>query len=217
VLASQSFIDRLANQIEHAFALHPESRWHGYSSRGLWTAAARRLWQVHLDNPELPLDANLFVAAQRFGKASQNPWSQLTEQESVDRYRSQVKRIVKLLRTELKGEIRFVERSILRGSDLESLLMTDHPRLSPLGRFIAAHRFERQDLAAHFAEPATLQHHACPLYRAASRSLLPADLYPVQDFTPAHIADAAIRDAPPSAIDIHHSQLLAQTSHHLDN
>ena len=54
-------------------------------------------------------------------------------------------------------------------------------RLSPLACYIAAHRLGRPQLASRFALGAAQQHSACPLYRAASRSLLPVDLYPMEE------------------------------------
>lgn len=61
-----------------------------------------------------------------------------------------------------------------------SALVRD-PRLSPLGCYIAAHRVGRIDWARYFAPAAARQHHACPLYHAATLSLLPADLYPLAE------------------------------------
>ena len=50
--------------------------------------------------------------------------------------------------------------------------------LSALGCFIVACRARRSDIAKRFHSAALIQHGSCPLYRQASRRLLPADSYP---------------------------------------
>ncbi len=136
------------------------------------------LWQAHADDPTLPLDGELFVASQSITGSLGDPWSELTQPDAGRRYRSQVRRIVDRLRAELSREIQLAERRMEDPRITLASLSKDR-RLSPLGCYIAAHRIGRPELANRFADGAAQQDRACPLYRAASLSLLPPDLYPV--------------------------------------
>jgi hypothetical protein len=137
------------------------------------------LWQAHSENMEVPLDPELFVASQPLREDVVDPWSTLARSEAGRRYRSRVRKIIRLLRAELKREIRRVARVVRDGAALSSALTKNDPRLSPLGLYISAHHFGRPDLAARVQSRAALQHQKCPLYRWACRPLLPADLYPL--------------------------------------
>ena len=66
------------------------------------------------------------------------------------RYKRRVRKIVRLLRAEVKREIRRVEREVHDGESLSSVLLSHNPRLSPLGLYISALRFGRPDLASVF-------------------------------------------------------------------
>ena len=70
------------------------------------------------------------------------------------------------------------ERRIGRGDIPEQILAPDGPTLSPLAGFIVACRADRWDLARELLPGALRQHRACPLYREASRRLLPPEAYP---------------------------------------
>jgi len=178
VLPSQKQIDCLAERIERAFNLrHPE--WYqGCSTARVWSSAALVLWQVHCEDPGIPLDPELFVASQPHGVDIDDPWRILAGTEAGRRYRRRVRKIVRLLRTELKREIRIVEREVRDGSSLSDVLLAHNPRLSPLGLYITAVRFGCPDLAGQFQSRAAQQHSRCPLYRWASLSLLAAEHYP---------------------------------------
>lgn len=152
-----------------------------------------RLWQAHVENPELPLDSELFVAAQPIDGALGDPWLELTQVEAGRRYRVQVRRIVNRLRRELRREVRRAEGRLQEGRPITLTVLSHDRRLSPLGCYIAAHRLGRADLARGFALPAAEQHRACPLYRLASLALLPADRYPVAETTAAPDLTGGIR------------------------
>src|SRR5205814_5348906 len=124
--------------------------WRGCSTRRIWSAAALRLWQAQVDDPQLPLDSELFVASQPLSDALSDPWSELTQPEAARRYRSQVRRIIRGLRSELKREVESAERSIRQHRQLGSALPVRHSRLSSLGCYIALHRACRADLAVPF-------------------------------------------------------------------
>lgn len=140
--------------------------------------AAIRLVKVQQQAPWLPLDPELFVAAQPLNRPFLNPWCALTQLHAVRRYRERVRQIVCTLAAELKGEVVRAERRIRRGDALEEILAQGGPSLSPLGGFIVACRADRWDLARRLLPGAVSQHRACPLYRHASRRLLPPDSYP---------------------------------------
>jgi hypothetical protein len=174
VLPTQETIEHLAERIERAYALRRAGWDRGCSTRRVWAAAALRLWQAHVEDPELPLDSELFVAAQPITGALGDPWLELTQAEAGRRYRQQVRRIVQRLRRELRREVRRAEARLQEGLPLTLTALSRDRRLSPLGCYIAAHRMGRSDLVRGFALPAAEQHRACPLYKLASLSMLPA-------------------------------------------
>jgi hypothetical protein len=139
------------------------------------------LWQVTCENPEIPIDPELFVASQPLEGSFADPWSCLAREEAGRRYKLRVRRIIRQLRLELWREIRRAEALVSHGKKLSLLLGGRDSRLSPLGLYITAHRAGRPDLAEKMRPGAIEQHRCCPLYRAASLSLLPAELYPFDD------------------------------------
>jgi hypothetical protein len=185
VLPTQEVIDHLAGRIERAYALRRAGWDRGCSTRRVWAAAAMCLWQAHADDPTLPLDGELFVASQSITGSFGDPWSELTQPDAGRRYRSQVRRIVERLRAELSREIQLAERRMEDPGITLASLSKDR-RLSPLGCYIAAHRIGRPEMARRFADGAVQQDRACPLYRAASLSLLPTELYPVEESSIPH-------------------------------
>jgi hypothetical protein len=179
VLPTHQVVDLLAVRVEQAYGLRVRRWWRGCSTSRVWHAAALRLWEAHSQDQErVPLDAELFVASQPISVPLPDPWTELTHHESAKRYRLSVKRIVRRLRAELTREVRFGERSIEQGTQVETVLGRNSRRLSALGSYILATRAGRDDLAERFAAAAAAQHQSCPLYRLASMSLLPAELYP---------------------------------------
>ncbi len=144
----------------------------------VWMAAASNLISAHRRDPDLPMDPELFVASQRSRGGVADPWSELTHSRSIDRYRRRVQIIVRQLRRELLGEIRWVHRRLERGLPLDSVLKRRTESLTPLGRYVTAVRCGRDDLAVRFVEEAIRQHHGSPLYRNACRGLLAEELYP---------------------------------------
>jgi hypothetical protein len=181
VLATQGMIDALADRIERAYALR-RPRWlGGCSTPRVWSVAATVLWGVHRDDPALPTDPELFVAAQPTHQPYPDPWYELARDESAQRYRRRVHTIVRTLRRELSGEVKLAEQLIDSGQAIGRVLRSRNGRISPLGRFIVARRAGRLVLARRFAGDAADQHWSCPLYREASRRLLPPGVYPVPD------------------------------------
>jgi hypothetical protein len=178
VIPTQDAIGQLADRIERAYC----RRYPTWKSVGLtpgaWESAAARLSEVAEDEPTIPIDPELFVAVQPPSVGRQDPWVELTPQGSSKRYIRAVHKIVEQLRTELRREVRRAEDRLLRGMTLDQLLATDKARLSPLTRYILAHRAGRHDLSLRLRIEAEGQHRSCPLYRLASRSLLPGNAYP---------------------------------------
>jgi hypothetical protein len=193
VLPTQETIDHLAERIERAYALRRAGWDGGCSTRRVWAAAALRLWEAHVEDPALPLDSELFVAAQAITGTLGDPWQELAQADAGRRYRLQVRRIVYRLRRELSREVRLAESRLQEGLPLTLTALSRDRRLSPLGCYIAAHRMGRLDLARGFALPAAEQHRACPLYKLASLSMLPADRYPADDMTAAPELMSGIR------------------------
>ncbi len=193
MLPTQEIIDHLADRIEKAYALRRAGWDRGCSTRRVWAAAALRLWQAHVGDPELPLDSELFVASQPIAGSLADPWAELTQAEAGRRYRSQVRRIIHRLHNELSREVRRAEERLQEGLTLSLSALARDRRLSPLGCYIAAHRMGRPDVARCFVFRAAEQHRSCPLYRTASITMLPADRYPVGDTATAPEAAKAIR------------------------
>jgi len=175
VLGTQKQVESLAARIERAYSLRRPS-WHGgCSSPRVWETAAQALLQMHRDDPTLPVDPELFVAAQSFQGSTADPWTELTSEKSARRYRRRVRLIIRGLRDELRSEVRLAERRVRRGEAIESVLMTEGSALSPLGCFIAAQRAGRGDLVERYRNEAEAQHRSCPLYQQASLRLLSPD------------------------------------------
>lgn len=183
VLPTQECIDHLGIRIEHAFTLRCSEWYRGCSTSRVWSAAATILWQAHQEDPDLPLDPELYVASQPLSVPFVEPWLSLAHPEAGRRYRRRVHRIVRQLQSELKREIRRAEEMVRGGQGLATVVRCRDQRLSPLGLFITAHRAGRPDLACRLRAGVIAQHQSCPLYRLASRSLLTAGLYPVNDST----------------------------------
>jgi hypothetical protein len=178
VLPTQELIEHLAERIERAYALRRQSWSRGCSTRRLWSAAALRLWQAHVDDPRLPLDCELYVASQPINESLSDPWSELAQPSAARRFRDRVVRIVGRLRRELAREVRLAERLIRKEGAIGLSAMPPSHRISPLGYYIAAQRAGLPGLADRFAAGAAEQHRSCPLYQNASIAFLSADLYP---------------------------------------
>jgi len=187
VLATQATLDGLAERIERAYRLRRSGWYRGCSTAGVWSTAAAILVQLHQEDPTLPLDPELYVAVQPVstsGTGFDDPWVGLTQAAAARRYRRRVREMIRDLRAELRAEVRFAERRISRGEAIGKVLLSPHQRLSPLGCYIVTIRAERVDLGERFRLEAVEQHRSCPLYRAASRQLLPPDFYPVRERSP---------------------------------
>jgi hypothetical protein len=183
VLPTQECIDRLGVRIEQAFTLRCSKWYRGCSTSRVWAAAATILWQAHHEEPDIPLDPELYVASQGLTGPFVDPWLCLAHPDAVRRYRRRIHHIVGRLRAELRREIKRAKELVRGGRRLAAVVRQQDRRLSPLGLFIAAHRAGRPDLAARLRLGAIKQHESCPLYRLATRTLLDVGLYPVADST----------------------------------
>lgn len=186
-------IEFLAKRIERAYGLHRHGWNPGCSTKRVWALAASALIEAHRADPTLPLDPELYVASQIRGGSFADPWKELTQPSSIRRYRFRVRRIIRALKDELCGEVQRAERLVGQGSAIEDILLEESRSLSPLGRFIAALRAGRYDLAEQLFQDAAHQHRSCPLYRQASRFLVSPEQYPVEAS-----ADAIPPHTPPS-------------------
>ncbi len=176
VLPTQQELEALATRIELAYRLR-QPRWvSGCSTARVWFAGANRLWEAHQSDPQrIPLDPELFVACQPVQKRLADPWSELAQPESGQRYRLRVRHIIRLLKAELEREVRRAERAIRKDGGIRSMIAVKNRGVSPLGLYIVALRAARADVAESLRAAAALQHRSCPLYRAASLGLFPAD------------------------------------------
>ena len=180
MLATQDEIEQIGERIERAYYLRrPRTQWSG-STSGLWSVAATRLIQSHWNDPTIPVDPELYVAAQPIDATRTNPWFDLAQETSVQRYCRYVREIVRGLKAELHSEIRLAERRVRRGVGLDEVVSSGSRSLSPLGCYIVAHRAGRVEVAERFQASAEDQHWSCPLYRHASLPWLSSDAYPVK-------------------------------------
>ena len=182
VLPTHEVLDQLAGRIEQAYGLR-RPRWlGGCSTSRVWYTASLRLWEAHASDPgRIPLDPELFVAAQPISTPLSDPWTELAHPNSAKRYRSSVRQIIRQLRAELKREVVKAERLIRDGEEIGNLVGRATRGLSSLGAYVVARRAGRDDLAEFFAAGAAAQHRSCPLYRPASLALIPAEFYPDDD------------------------------------
>jgi hypothetical protein len=137
------------------------------------------LWQAQHENPEIPLDPELYVASQPIDREFCDPWTCLADEEAGRRYKLRVRQIIRRLRCELRREIDRAERLVEAGQSLESILRVRPSRFSPLALYIVAHHLGGPELAEPLRRAAIEQHKSCPLYRPASLPLLLEQYYPV--------------------------------------
>jgi hypothetical protein len=184
VLLTPRTIELVADRIERAYLRRSPSPAPFIGNARVWTIAAQALLEAHHRHTWLPLDPELFVAAQASQTPMSDPWSDLAPPNALRRYRRQVLQIIQGLRRELRAEIRRAERLVRRGQDPRKLLAEPRRWLSPLGAYVAAYRLQVPDLMEQWRPRARDQHDACPLYRLACRGFLPSSAYPVSELLP---------------------------------
>ncbi|MEO6809065.1 MAG: hypothetical protein ABI353_08120 [Isosphaeraceae bacterium] len=194
-------IDEIANRIERA-VLRRRPEWRSVASLDrLWAVAADHLSAMHREDPALPLDPELYVAALPLDAPRCDPWNELVSGASVSHYRRRIKRIVRALRRELLDEVRRAEARLRRGEPAEKVLLVRCRSLSPLGIYIVAQRVGRRDLADRLRPLAREQHRACPLYRAACVGLISDEDYPELELVPGlKLRRRALHVAPPFSL-----------------
>ncbi len=147
----------------------------------LWEAAAETLIAAHQLDRDCPIDPELFVASQEPWIERVDPWTALISPQAIHRYRLQIHGIVRILRRELRVELAWCRRRRTKGLSLDAILERPTERMSALGRYIAACREGRDDLASRYLKAAMIQHEGCPLYRLAAATLIPPAVYPAHD------------------------------------
>lgn len=173
-------LELLADRIECAY-LHRHPDWRSTTlDRRLWTSAASILIDAHATEPWVPLDPELFVASQINMGLPTDPWIDLTRRGAKIRYMRRVREIIRILQTELAGEIRWAASRLARGAAPEAVLLIPTRRMSALSRYITAIRLGRHDLADQFRSGSVEQHDACPLYRVALQKFLASEDFPVE-------------------------------------
>jgi hypothetical protein len=179
MMASQAEIESLAERVERAYRLRRPNCYRSVSTPGVWTTAAALLYRIHQDDPEIPIDPELFVAVQPSHPSFSDPWGELTQPVAARRYVQLIRKIVRGLQSELRTEVLRAEVRVRRGETIDQVIRTRNKNLSPLGCFIVTLRSGRPDLAARFRTEAAAQHRSCPLYRQAILRLLAPEDYPV--------------------------------------
>ncbi len=178
MIPSQDAIVQVADRIERAYCRkHPDFSPIGLTP-GVWAAAASRLFEAGEADRDMPVDPEMFVAIQQGARLRLDPWMELTQPRARKNYVKAVRRVVARLRGELRTEIRLGELLAIRGESLDRIVMAAESRISPLSRYMLAHRAGRLDLAMLARSAARKQDRSCPLYRLAARPFLPPHLYP---------------------------------------
>ncbi len=177
-------VSDVAERIERAYFRHCPELPRTFAVSPVWGVAAARLVEIHRDEPDLPLDPELFVAVQVRRGPTPDPWGELARPSALRRYRSQVRRIVLQLRKELRAELQQAERRHRCGQTVEQVVRERRNDFSSLGRYLFACRHDRDDLATVLRTSAASQHEGCPLYAQACRTLIPPHAYPVFDLLP---------------------------------
>lgn len=181
MIPTQDAIGQLAARIERAYRRR-YPHWNPLGSTpGAWETAAARLLSAVEGDASIPVDPELFIAAQPRVDDPHDPWAELAQERSLRRYLGVVRRIVGQLREELHQEVRRAEKKLHSGVSLDRLLDSGTSKISPLTRYILAHRAGRLDLSTRLRAAAESQHRACPLYQQAARALLPEASYPSPD------------------------------------
>lgn len=178
MITTQTKLEKLADRIERAYRLRFPNWPATGLTPGVWAAAAARLTEAAWGTRSLPIDPELFVAAQSYRSFRRDPWAELAQEGSGKAYRSAIRQVVGQLRDELKRELRWSNRFLRTGGSLEELLSTPQSRVSPLTAMSLFIRHDRFDLVRQVRPAAESQHRACPLYRYACKRTIPADLYP---------------------------------------
>jgi hypothetical protein len=182
--------EQIARRIERAY-LRRRPEWRLASlDRNLWSSAAKVLLKVSANESDIPIDPELFVAAQIRAGLTSDPWMDLTRPRAGRRYVAQVRRMIENLEGELQTEIAQAEDAVLSGRSLEMVLLSTSRRMTALGRYLVAVREDRRDLALQFRDAAHEQMRICPLYNAAI-----ADLIELEDY-PADLPHASHRRSP---------------------
>ena len=175
----------IASRLERAYRrLYPQLGLECSRFGMVWEAAAAALIGLNQRDAMYPVDPELFVACQVDQGHADDPWTFLANPKAIARYKKSIRHIVTRLRRELRSELRRIETNLEMGQTLEYALQQAGSRLSPLGRFIAAVRAGRTDLARSYRSACEEQHRACPLYRAAVSGLIAPHLYPVDEVAP---------------------------------
>lgn len=170
-------IQELADRIERAYLRRRPGWQHGRANPRVWSTAAATLVALNEFDSSMPIDPELFVAAQPLASV-EDPWCELVGTDSARHYRLRVRKIVRRLRAEIRREITRADLKIASGATVADVVQSPGPRLSPLARFVVASRAGRPDLAEVWRPQALDQHRSCPLYSQACRGLLTEGDYP---------------------------------------
>lgn len=178
MITTQNSLDLLAARIERAYRLRHPSWLPTGLTPGVWVAAAKRLLDVEHAS-SIPIDPELFVAVQDFKAFRRDPWRELTQERATRSYKVAVRGLVRQLKVELAGELRWSRRFFDAGHSLDDLLALTKSRVSPMMKLVLCLEQRRPDLACVVRPAAEAQHLSCPLYQIASRRWLSGQAYPV--------------------------------------
>lgn len=146
-------------------------------SSDFWIQCAVALMAVNRTDSIIPLDPELFIAAQTERNGS-SPFMEADVNKAIDRYKGAILRTIRKLRQELTEELKRLSTASLRGLTVERLVRSSSRRFTPLSLYIHAHRMNREDLANELVSQVLEQHEHCPLYRFASSQWLDEGRYP---------------------------------------
>src|SRR5262245_5253091 len=124
-------LDEVADRIERAYRrLRPDYPC-AKTPSPVWALAAAKLLQLHRQQSWIPMDPELFVAAQPAISPTADPWQDLVRAASTRHYLRRVRQIIRGLGRELHEEVRRAERRIRRGAPVDQVLLGRCRWISP--------------------------------------------------------------------------------------
>lgn len=141
-----------------------------------WADCACGLISLQNQDDQYPLDPELFIAVITEVIMIRLLMSGEIEL-AIKHYANAVCAIIVQLRDEISEELKWLHQASKDGHISERLILSPSLQITPLSRFIHAHRMSRPDLADQIATQVIRQIEVCPLYWQASCNWLSTSKY----------------------------------------
>jgi hypothetical protein len=141
-----------------------------------WADCACGLISLQNQDDQYPLDPELFIAVITEVIMIRLLMSGEIEL-AINHYAKVVRIMIGRLRDEISEELKWLRQASKNGHASERLILSPSLQITPLSRFIHAHRMSRPDLADQIATQVIRQIEVCPLYWQASCNWLSTNKY----------------------------------------